>query len=90
MHNVTSSIFLTILIQQFWISTANKARPVEWKCRLDLVWYVSCGRPELDGSDISEYEGGPADGMVQDKLYKTINAMHDDGHVAKFVRALKR
>ena len=89
MHDVTSSIFVTILNRQSWISTKDKARIVEWKCRLDLVWYVSCGSPELDARNISEYEGGPADGMDWDILYKAINATHDDGHVAKFVRALK-
>ena len=89
MHDVTSSIFLTVLTQQPWISTTDKVRLLEWKCRLDLVWYVSCGSPSLDIRNISEYEGGPADGMDWPTLYKAINATHDDGHVAKFVRALK-
>lgn len=89
MHDVTSSIFLTVLMRQPWISTEDKVRCVEWKCRLDLVWYASCGTPKLDVRNISEYKGGPADGMDWDALYKAINAMHDDGHVAKFVRALK-
>ncbi len=89
MHDVTASIFLTVLMRQPWISTEDKARMVEWKCRLDLVWYASCGIPELDGRNISEYGGGLADGMDWNTLYKAINAMHDDGHVAKFVRALK-
>ena len=89
MHDVTSSIFMTILMRQPWISIEDKVRCVEWKCRLDLAWYASCGIPELDGRNISEYEGGPADGMDWNTLYKAINAMHDDGHVAKFVRALK-
>lgn len=89
MHDVTGSIFLTVLARQPWISTADKARMIEWKCRLDLAWYASCGVPELDERNISEYSGGPADGMDWNRLYKAINAMHDDGHVAKFVRALK-
>ena len=89
MHAVTSSIFLTVLTRQPWISREEKARVVEWKCRLDLVWYASCGIPELDGRNISEYKAGPADGMDWNTLYKAVNAMHDDGHVAKFVRALK-
>lgn len=89
MHDVTSSIFLTVLTRQPWIKTEDKARLVEWKGRLDLAWYASCGSPALDGRNISEYEGGSADGMDWDELYKAIHAMHDDGHVAKFVRALK-
>ena len=89
MHDVTSSVFLTVLTRQPWISTADKARLVEWKGRLDLVWYASCGCPALDGQYISGYAGGPADGMDWEALYKAINSTHDDGHVAKFVRALK-
>lgn len=89
MHSVTSSIFLTILTRQPWIKREDKARLVEWKSRLDLAWYASCGSPALDERNISDYEGGPADGMDWDALYKAIHAMHDDGHLAKFVRALK-
>ncbi len=37
MHNVTCSLFLTVLIRQPWISMEDKARLVEWKARLDLV-----------------------------------------------------
>ena len=34
MHDVTSSIFLTVLIKQPWISIENKVRLVEWKSRM--------------------------------------------------------
>lgn len=89
MHNVTSSIFLTVLVRQPWISTETKVRLVEWKGRLDLVWYAASGAAELRIEDVNDYEGGPSAGMDWSALYRAINATHDDGHVAKFVRALK-
>lgn len=89
MHNVTSSIFLTVLIQDPWISLENKVRLVEWKGRTDLLWYAACGCPEFDVQEINNYHAGPSSGMGWSELYHAINVMHDDGHVAKFVRALK-
>lgn len=46
MHNVTSSLFITVLLRQPWIRTEDKARIVEWKARLDLVWYAASSAPE--------------------------------------------
>lgn len=89
MHAVTSSIFLTVLIKQPWISTETKVRVVEWKGRLDLVWYAASGAAELRIEDVKDYEGSPSAHMTWSALYQAINVMHDDGHVAKFVRALK-
>lgn len=89
MHCVTSSIFLTVLARQSWISVENRARMVEWKGRLDLAWYVTCGMPALDISDVVEYRGQPSGNMDWNELFKAVNEQHDDGHVAKFVRALK-
>jgi NAD(P)-dependent dehydrogenase (short-subunit alcohol dehydrogenase family) len=89
MHNVTSSIFLTVLINDAWISLENKARMVEWKARTDLLWYAACGCAELDVQEVNNYQAGPSAGMGWSELYHAVNNMHDDGHVAKFVRALK-
>ncbi|RMD40963.1 hypothetical protein DV735_g4144, partial [Chaetothyriales sp. CBS 134920] len=89
MHAVTSSIFLTVMIRQPWISIADKSRLVEWKGRLDIAWYVASGCGKLHQAAIYEYEGQPSGQMDWEALYRAINAMHDDGHVAKFVRALK-
>ncbi|KAE9364971.1 hypothetical protein N431DRAFT_563028 [Stipitochalara longipes BDJ] len=89
MHNVTSSIFLTVLLQEPWISVENKVRLVEWKGRTDLLWYAASGCPEVHIEEINNYEAGPSAGMGWSELYHAINVMHDDGHVAKFVRALK-
>ena len=89
MHSVTSSIFLTVLTRQPWISTAMKVRLVEWKVRVDLVWYATCGAAELQLDYVRNYEAGPSSGMDWRALFGAVNALHDDGHVGKFVRALK-
>lgn len=89
MHAVTSSIFLTVFLRQLWISDETKMRLVEWKGRLDLVWYAASAAAELRVQDIDDYKGGPSADMDWTALYRAITAAHDDGHVAKFVRALK-
>ena len=89
MHAVTSSIFFTVMIRQPWISMADKTRLIEWKGRLDIAWYVASGCGELHPAAINEYKGSPSGNMGWEELYRAINVMHDDGHVAKFVRALK-
>lgn len=89
MHMVTSSIFLTILARQDWISVENKVRLVEWKGRLDLVWYAASSAPALHTKWIESYQPTLSKGMDWHGLYKAVNVDHDDGHLAKFVRALK-
>lgn len=91
MHCVTSSIFLAVLAGQPWMDVASRVRLVEWKGRLDLVWYAVCGLPELSVERVVVvgYEGGPSAGMGWSELFRAVNEQHDDGHVAKFVRALK-
>ena len=49
MHDVTSSIFLSVFVKQPWINVEDKVRLVEFKGRIDLVWYATCGAAELDG-----------------------------------------
>ncbi|KAK4990351.1 hypothetical protein LTR66_006823 [Elasticomyces elasticus] len=89
MHNVTSSIFLTVLTRQDFIKLEDRVRLLEYKGRSDLVWYAACGAPKLQVEDVASYGNGASAGMNWDQLFRAINEMHDDGHVAKFVRALK-
>jgi len=89
MHDVTSSIFLTVLTRQPWIGIENKVRLVEWKSRMDLVWYATCGAAELRIEDARDYAGTSSADMDWTALFRAVNKMHDDGHVGKFVRALK-
>lgn len=89
MHNVTCSIFLSVLVKQPWIKVEDKTRLVEWKARLDLAWYAANGAAELRLEDITGYAPTASKGMDWRELYKAVNQVHDDGHIAKFVRALK-
>lgn len=89
MHNVTSSVFLTVLVNDPSISLENKVRLVEWKGRTDLFWYAACGSPQYNIAEIFNYTPGPSAGKGWTELYHDICQMRDDGHVAKFVRAAK-
>ncbi|KAJ9142492.1 Hypa-like protein [Pleurostoma richardsiae] len=87
MHAVTSSIFLTVLTRQDWIAPRDKARLVEWKGRLDLAWYATEGVPPLDETAISGYRGSEELGWPE--IFIAARRESDDGHVSKFIRALK-
>ncbi|KAF2017038.1 hypothetical protein BU24DRAFT_420064 [Aaosphaeria arxii CBS 175.79] len=89
MHAVTSSIFFTVFIRQPWIKLEDRIRLVEWKGRLDLAWYAVSGCSVLDGAAISNYSSPESDGMSWDDLFSAVCKEHDDGHAAKFIRALK-
>lgn len=89
MHNVTSSIFFSTLCRQPWIRMEDKVRLVEWKGRLDVAWYAACGSAELHKKDIEQYQATHSNGWDWNELFQNINSGHDDGHVAKFARALK-
>lgn len=89
MHAVTSSIFFSVIIKQDWIKLEDRVRMVEWKGRLDLAWYVVSGSAELHASAVTAYHDDFTDSMEWDELYAVVNKEHDDGHVAKLIRALK-
>lgn len=89
MHCVTSNIFFSVFNKQDWIKLEDRVRLVEWKARLDLAWYAVSGCAVLDGSAISGYASPESDGMGWDELFDAVIKEHDDGHAAKFIRALK-
>lgn len=89
MHNVTSSIFFTAFSRQDWLSIEDKARLIEYKARLDLVWYAASAAPEVDDDNIHNYQPTVTKDMDWNQLYQALNRHHDDGHVAKFVRAIR-
>ena len=89
MHCVTSSIFCTVLIRQDWIPLADRARLVEYKARTDLMWYAATGSALLDTEAISGYKDPESDGLSWDDLFRDVVRESDDGHAAKFIRALK-
>lgn len=89
MHCVTSSIFFSVIINQDWIRLEDRVRMIEWKGRLDLAFYVYSGTPELYPDAITEYHDDISAVMSWKELYAAVNKEHDDGHVVKFIRALK-
>ncbi|KEY72281.1 hypothetical protein S7711_00279 [Stachybotrys chartarum IBT 7711] len=89
MHSVTSSIFCTVLIRQDWIPLADRARIVEYKARTDLLWYAAIRAPPLNAEAISGYENPESDNLGWDELFRDVRRECDDGHAAKFIRALK-
>nr|POE56471.1 questin oxidase [Quercus suber] len=89
MHAVTSSLFFSTLIKQSWIKLDDRIRLVEWKGRLDLAWYAVCGSPTLYPEAIVEYAGEPVDKMEWNEIFEAAVQQHDDGHLVKFLRALK-
>ena len=89
MHNVNASIFFTAFNRLPWLSLADKVRLIERKARLDLVWYAASSAPELRLEWIDGYEPTRSKGLDWQGLYEVVNVAHDDGHVAKFVRAIK-
>ena len=89
MHSVTSSIFFSVIVNQEWIKMEDRVRMVEWKGRLDLAFYAYSGSPELYPDAITEYHDDFSAAMDWKELYAAVNKEHDDGHVVKFIRALK-
>lgn len=90
MHAVTSSIFMSVLARQGdWISLGNRVRLLERKVRTDLAWYVASGSVPLDAAYIIKYSSPQSDGWNWENVFDAVVKEHDDGHAAKFIRALK-
>lgn len=89
MHSVTSSIFCTVMIRQDWIPLADRARLVEYKARTDLMWYAATGCSLLDKEAISGYTQPDSADVSWEDLFRDVVRECDDGHAAKFIRALK-
>ena len=89
LHAVTASIALTVLSEQDWIAREDKARLVEWKGRIDLMWYAASGAVELRREDITNYIPDRSAGYNWQTLFQAVLKTHDDGHLIKVVRALK-
>ena len=89
MHTVTSSIFFSVFIKQDWIKLEDRIRLVEWKGRLDLALYAFTHCPDLHEELITKYYSDYTKNMKWTELYGVVSKEHDDGHLAKFVRALR-
>jgi hypothetical protein len=89
LHLSTSAFSTYVLLQEDWIKIEDKARLLEYKARVDLLWYAGNGSAELDLKYIRDYQPSLSKGMDWATLYKVVNDVHDDGHIVKLVRALK-
>lgn len=92
MHAVTSSIFMTVLAAQgAWVSLRDRARLLERKVYTDLAWYVASGSVPLDGGYINRYAEEDVETLSWgwEDVFGAVVKEHDDGHAAKFIRALK-
>jgi hypothetical protein len=89
LHLVTSSISIDAMIREPWIKIEDKVRLLEWKGRIDLAWYASNGSPELRAETITDYKATLSNGFDWKDLYRAANDIHDDGHIVKFIRAMK-
>ncbi|KAH8701030.1 hypothetical protein BGW36DRAFT_375425 [Talaromyces proteolyticus] len=90
MHSVTSSIFMSVLAaQKDWISLPDRARLLEYKVRTDLAWYVASGSVPLDAKYVTNYANPESDGWSWEDIFSAVVKQHDDGHAAKFMRAVK-
>ncbi|OAP56136.1 hypothetical protein AYL99_09315 [Fonsecaea erecta] len=93
MHAVNSSIFLSVFLAQEWIAPPAKAKLVEWKGRLDLALYASRRAPRLLLDEIANYpanDNGREASLLLcwDDMFAAASRFMDDGHTAKFIRAL--
>ncbi|KAG8170275.1 hypothetical protein KVR01_001020 [Diaporthe batatas] len=92
MHAVTSSIFMTVLAGQgSWISLGDRARLLEHKVYTDLAWYVASGSVPLNAAYINKYAEADLETLSWgwEDVFGAVVKEHDDGHAAKFIRALK-
>jgi hypothetical protein len=89
LHMVTSALFVDVMLRQNWISIENKVRLLEWKGRIDLAWYAANASPEMRPEAVDEYHPTLSKDMGWRELYRAANEVHDDGHIVKFIRALK-
>lgn len=86
MHCINCSIFFSSFLKQEWLSTSNKIRLLEWKGRLDLAMYASRKSPRLMMNEITDYS--PKQPSDWEQIFKRVDRHEDDGHAAKFIRAL--
>ena len=86
MHCMNASIFFWSFLNQPWLTNEQKITLLEKKAWADLALYVSRNTPKLYVDEISGYkEKKPGD---WDSVIRRVDRYDDDGHAAKFVRAL--
>jgi Questin oxidase-like len=87
-HGLTSCHHLLVLLDQPWISEANKARLVAYSGRLLAAVYPVVGIPKLHLNEITDYVPKHPDDGSWNQLVKRALEVPDDGHTSKVIRAL--
>jgi len=91
MHCVNASVFFPTFLKQPWLANEHKARLIEWKVRVDLAIYTSGSAPDILQGEVARYKpkGPPRDERDPwNDIFERALLMDDDGHSAKFVRAI--
>ncbi|KAI1819633.1 HypA protein [Xylaria intraflava] len=88
MHHITVAPIFIAINAQPWIPTAVKARLLEWKIRLDILEYPARACPEVSLEKIISYVPKPETQKPLADLISRVQALHDDGHVSKLIRAI--
>lgn len=90
MHAVNASIFYSAFLDprfDAWLSDDARAKLLMYKGWNDVAMYISRGSPELFPAEITNYTPkNPRDGWHE--LFARVDALPDDGHASKLVRAL--
>jgi hypothetical protein len=87
LHSVNSSIWMSVLIEQRWMTDEMKCRLLEIKGWSDLITYASCKVPALYPERIFNYK--PKQPGDWESIYRRAVVYNDDGHVPKFIRAIR-
>ncbi|KJZ80508.1 hypothetical protein HIM_00358 [Hirsutella minnesotensis 3608] len=87
-HHLTSVPFFLAINKLDWVTAATKARLLEWKLRMDLVQYLSCGAPNLSVDAIRKLAPSDVDAKQAADLVSRFYDVIDDGHTIKVVKGL--
>ncbi|KAL5423641.1 hypothetical protein PMIN04_003778 [Paraphaeosphaeria minitans] len=86
-HVTNASIFFSTFLALPSLTSATKRRLLEWKVRSDLAMYSSRASPALLMDDLTTYKTADKDDSWE-RVVERVNALSDDGHASKLVRAL--
>ncbi|WDK12956.1 hypothetical protein CGRA01v4_04237 [Colletotrichum graminicola] len=87
LHSVTMAGFFPAILALDWMSDHDKARLLVAKARVDGVMYAGCGVPFLYPGRVTHYIPKHPD-QDWSQLLKRAIGYYDEGHAAKFVRAM--
>lgn len=87
LHAVNTSPWMSVFIEQSWISNDVKCKLVQVKGWIDLILYAACKTPSLYPERVMNYHPKiPGD---WNSILNRACKYNDDGHTAKFIRAIR-